>query len=218
MGTLHIGFLGPATSEFLPALIQDYRSKYPDVELTLEHMTPDVQLAAFDEGSIDVGLTRPLPPERRSSFNERTIYTDYLIVALPGAHPLAKERAIKLEKLAGEPFVLFNRLGAPSAFDEVIATCRRAGFSPRVILEPSYLGTVITLVESGLGVSLVPGCARTLSQKTVAFRPLAARSKPIPLCVTWPRAIDSPIVEGFLETLRSQEFLIKKQMENPVFR
>jgi DNA-binding transcriptional LysR family regulator len=116
-----------------------------------------------------------------------------------------------------EPFLLFHRLGAPCAFDEVVATCRRAGFSPRVVLEPSLLAMVITLVESGLGVSLVPGCARSLWQKTVAFRPLANRSKPIPLCVAWPRAIDSPIVGGFLETLRSQEFMIKKQMENPLF-
>ena len=217
VGTLRIGFLGPATSEFLPALIQDYRSKYPDVELRLEHMTPDEQLAAFDEDKID-GLSRSLPPERRPSFNESTIYTDYLIVALPGAHPMAKERAIKLKKLAGERFVLFNRLGAPSAFDQVIATCVGAGFSPHVVLEPSSLATVITLVESGLGVSLVPGCARSLWQKTVAFRPLATRSKPIPLCVAWPRATDSPIVEAFLETLRSQGLTIKKQMENPVFR
>ena len=218
VGTLSIGFLGPATSEFLPALIQDYRSKFPDVELRLQHMDPDEQLAAFDEGRIDVGLSRSLPPERRTSFNETTtVYTDYLMVALPGTHPLAKERAIKLKKLAGEPFVVFHRLGNPAAFDEIVANCRRAGFSPRVVLEPSLLATVITLVESGLGVSLVPGCARSLWQKTVAFRPLANRSKPIPLCVAWPRAIDSPIVEGFLGTLRSHDFMIKKQMENPVF-
>jgi DNA-binding transcriptional LysR family regulator len=101
VGTLSIGFLGPATSQFLPALIQEYRSKYPDVELRLQHLNPDQQLAAFDEGSIDVGLSRSLPPERRTSFNETTIYTDYLMVALPGAHPLAKERAIKLKKLGG---------------------------------------------------------------------------------------------------------------------
>ena len=138
------------------------------------------------------------------------------MVALPGAHPLAKERAVKLEKLAGEPFILFPRLAAPSAFDQIIATCHRAGFSPHILLEPNTLATVITLVESGLGVSLVPCCARSLSQKTVAFRPLATRSKPIPLCVVWPRATDSPIVEAFLETLRSQELAIKKQMESPL--
>ena len=140
------------------------------------------------------------------------------MVALPGAHPLAKERAIKLKKLAGEPFVLFHRFGYPAGFDEIVAACRRVGFSPRVVLQPGLLATVITLVESGLGVSLIPGCACGLQQKTVAFRPLAIRSKPIPLCVAWPRTIDSPIVKGFLETLRSQEFVIKKQMENPVFR
>jgi DNA-binding transcriptional LysR family regulator len=216
VGTLRIGFLGSAASSILPALVQDYRSKYPGVEVWLQHMNPDEQLAAFDEGRIDLGLSRSLPPERRPFFNETIIYADYLMVALPCAHPLAKERAIRLEKLAGEPFVLFHRRGAPSAFDEVVATCRRAGFSPNVVLEASLLATVITLVESGLGVSLVPGCAQNLPQKTVVFRPLAARPKPLPLCAAWPRAVDSPTVGAFLEILRNQDSVIKKQMEDPL--
>jgi DNA-binding transcriptional LysR family regulator len=215
VGTLRVGFLGPATSLILPALVQAYRGKYPDVELLLQHMNPDEQLAAFDEGRIDVGLSRSLPPERRPFFFERSIYTDYLVVALPGDHPMAGEKKIKLKKLAAEPFVQFHRGGAPHVFDEVVATCRRAGFSPRVVLEPDLLATVITLVESGLGVALVPGCARSLAHSSVVFRPLAARSEAIALCVAWPRAIDSPTLEAFLEILRDQESSIKKQMEDP---
>jgi DNA-binding transcriptional LysR family regulator len=111
-------------------LIQDYRSKFPDVEPRLQHMNPDEQLAAFDQGRTDVGLSRSLPPERRASFNETTVYTDYLMIALPGTHTLAKERAIKLKKLAGEPFVLFHRLGNPSAFDEIVAIVVAPDFLP----------------------------------------------------------------------------------------
>jgi hypothetical protein len=163
-------------------------------------------------------LSRALPPDRRPAFNERIVYTDYLLLALPANHALAKQSLVRLESVAGEPFVLFHRIGAPNVFDEITALCRRAGFSPQVTVEPSLLSTVITLVESGLGVSLVPGCAQSLSQKNVAFRPLAKRSRPIPLCVAWPRAIDSPALQVFLEVLHSQEPTIKKEMEDPEFR
>ena len=50
---------------------------------TLHHMNPDDQLAAFDEGTLDLGLSRPLPPERRRYFEEAVVYTDNLAALLP---------------------------------------------------------------------------------------------------------------------------------------
>jgi DNA-binding transcriptional LysR family regulator len=68
VGILRIGFIAPATVPILPSLVQTYVGRYPDVELKLHHMNPDDQLAAFDEGLLDLGLSRPLPPERRRYF------------------------------------------------------------------------------------------------------------------------------------------------------
>jgi DNA-binding transcriptional LysR family regulator len=62
VGILRIGFIAPATVPILPSLVQTYVGRYPDVELKLHHMNPDDQLAAFDEGLLDLGLSRPLPP------------------------------------------------------------------------------------------------------------------------------------------------------------
>src|ERR1700751_51348 len=64
VGILRIGFIAPATAPILPPLVQTYLSKYPEVELQLHHMNPDDQLAAFDESTLDLGLSRPLPQER----------------------------------------------------------------------------------------------------------------------------------------------------------
>jgi hypothetical protein len=41
-------------------------------------MTPDQQLAAFDDGRIDLGFSRKLPPDRRTEFEEENVYTDEL--------------------------------------------------------------------------------------------------------------------------------------------
>jgi DNA-binding transcriptional LysR family regulator len=215
VGTLSIGFFGTAASPILPGLVQAFRRKFPDVELRLLELNPDQQLAAFDEGRLDLGFSRPLPLERGSDFEEELVYTDHLVVALPAAHALAKQRVIRLKTLAGEPFVQFHREGAPGLFDEVISVCRRAGFSPGIVSEPNFMATVMTLVESGLGVSLIPRCVRTLNRPQVIIRPITPQSAAIPLCVSWRKSAQNPALAAFLDIVRAARISIRTQMESP---
>lgn len=214
VGRLGIGFFGTASAPILPALVQSYRGKFPDVELHLYELNPDQQLAAFDEGQIDLGFSRPLPPDRKPEFEEEVVYTDSLAIALPEAHPLAKQTVVRLKSLASEPFVQFHRKGAPGLFDEVIACCHRAGISPRVVNEPNFMATVMTLVESGLGVSLIPRCVRSLNRSHVAIRPISPKSAPIPLCAAWRKSAGHPPLSAFLDILRKAIPRIRSQMES----
>jgi DNA-binding transcriptional LysR family regulator len=213
VGILGIGFFGTAFAPILPTLVQAYRGKFPNVELRLFELNPDQQLVAFDEGRIDLGFTRRLPLDRRAEFEEEVVYTDQLAIALPAAHALAKRKVIGLKNLASEPFVQFHRNGAPSLFDEVIAVCRRAGFGPRIIHEPNLMVTAMTLVESGLGVSLVPRCVRTLNRPQAVIRQIAPKSAPIPLCATWRKSAQNPTLASFLDILRAAMPAIRAQME-----
>lgn len=211
VGTLRMGFIAPATAPILPPLVQAYRSQYPEVELQLHHMNPDAQFAAFDVGKLDLGFSRPLLPEQSAHFMEEMIYRDYLVAILPPKHPLAKERKIELQKLSTESFVLFHRVGAPGLFDEAVGMCRQAGFTPDVRHETDLMTTVFLLVESGLGVSLVPSRARGLEQQKTLRRPLTVQSNSLCLCAIWPRRSQNPTVEAFLEILRAQIPAIRKQ-------
>jgi DNA-binding transcriptional LysR family regulator len=214
VGILGIGFFGTASGPILPALVDTYRRKFPDVELRLFELDPDQQLAAFDEGRIDLGFTRTLPSDRRAEFEQEEVYNDQLAIALPTKHPLAKQKVIRLKSLASEPFVQFHRKGAPGLFDEVIATCRRTGFSPRIVNEPNFMATVMTLVESGLGVSLIPRCVRSLNRPHVVIRPITPKSERIPLCVAWRKSANNPTLAAFLDVLRAAIPSIKTQMES----
>jgi DNA-binding transcriptional LysR family regulator len=214
-GSLGIGFFGTASSPFLPSLVQSYRQKFPDVQLQLYEMTPDQQLAAFDDGRIDLGFSRKLPPDRRSEFGEENVYMDELGVALCPMHQLAGQKVVRLKCLADEPFVQFHRKGARTLFDEVIAVCRRAGFSPQIINEPDFMATVLTLVESGLCVSIVPRCVASLKRPLV-IRSIIPKSTLIPLCAVWRKSSDNPAVLAFLKVLRELRPNIRKQMKKMI--
>jgi DNA-binding transcriptional LysR family regulator len=64
IGRLSIGFLGSATSAFLPELVRKFKVKYPGVKLTLQELTPVQQDPAFEKGEIDIGFTRTLTAEQ----------------------------------------------------------------------------------------------------------------------------------------------------------
>jgi len=64
IGCLRIGFLPCAAGPFIPALIKSYRKEFPNVEVQLHDMNTEQQLKAFDDGTIDIGFSRPFPKER----------------------------------------------------------------------------------------------------------------------------------------------------------
>jgi DNA-binding transcriptional LysR family regulator len=214
VGRLHIGFFGSAAAPILPELVQTYRRHFPNVELQLFELNPDRQLAAFDDGRLDLAFSRPLPPDRAPDFHQETVYIDGLAIALPVGHPLAGQKLVSLKKLAAESFVQFHRQGAPGLYDEVLAACRRAGFSPRVISEPDFMATVMTLVESGLGVSLVPGIVKSLNRPRVVLRAITPKSADIPLCLVWRKSVENPALEAFVKIVRAAKPSLQRKMGN----
>jgi DNA-binding transcriptional LysR family regulator len=88
---------------------------------------------------------------------------------------------VPVKQLVDEPFVLFHRAGAPELFDAIVGLCSRAGFTPRVVNEADMMQTVLTLVEAGEGVALVPACVSNLRGSGVVLRPFS----PTPFASLW---------------------------------
>jgi DNA-binding transcriptional LysR family regulator len=111
-------------------------------------------------------------------------------------------------KLSGESFVLLHRRSSPWLYDEVLALCRRAGkFSPHVVSEADHVSTVLLLVESGIGVSIVSGSVSHLVRAggLVVTCRLQPASGPLELRMSWRRpAFSSPTVEAFREVVQRQ--------------
>src|SRR5262249_51463525 len=212
IGKLSIGFLGSATYAFLPELVRTFKAQYPGVKLTLQELTPLQQEAAFDEGLIDIGFTRTLTAEQNKTFSSRHLYDDPMMAVLPASRHV-KTKCVRISDLAKESFVLFHREGYPRLFDTVIGMCNDAGFSPRVECQPTMMQTVLTLVEAGQGISIVPACVRNLRSDGVRFYRLQPDEVRVELVAAWKKETPSAPLRAFLDLVNAKASLIRKKAE-----
>ena len=87
----------------------------------------------------------------------------------------------------------------------VMLAFQHAGLSPRVAQEATQVQTVISLVDSGLGVALVPSVSARLASKGVVFRPIkglpaAAR---IGIALAYRAANDAAAMQRFCAVARA---------------
>ena len=184
----------------LPAAVRKYRERFPDVRFTLRELSTSAIAESLNAGALDIGLLREGPLQ--GVLRGEVILREPVVAVLPAAHPLASRGGLKLRHLAAEPFVLFPRRLGEAFYDRLISFCTQAGFTPTVVQEATQWQSVVTFVETGLGVSLAPACVQRFRWKGVVYRPLVGLSTTVSVCV---QALEpSAAVSAFLRVLRAE--------------
>jgi DNA-binding transcriptional LysR family regulator len=201
LGQISIGFVGSATYNILPVMLQQFRDRYPQVQIELHELTTDRQLIWLHEGRIDIGLIRPPIVDR--SLASQVIFQESLVVVLPSEHDLANLAEIEMRSLAAESFILFPRQLAPGLFDAIIATCQAAGFSPRVVQECIQMQTIVSLVSANMGISILPASIREAQRQGVVYQPIKSGGATLEtlaqIAIVWRLDDDLPTMNRLLE-------------------
>jgi DNA-binding transcriptional LysR family regulator len=197
-GILSLGFNEPAIHTFLSATVREFIRRYPDVKLSLRELETGEQLDALSTRGIHLGIMRPYGYDL-SGFQTRRLWKENYVLALPNDHSFCACELIEPAMLRDEHFIMFPRSLNASLFDRIQATFQEAGFTPNIVQEAVSKQTTLALVESGLGVAIVPESNQQLAPQGVAFRTLAAHLPPVEIDAVWRRDISPQIVLNFLE-------------------
>jgi len=202
-GQISVAILPPIGGLFLPPAIRAFRERFPAVELSISELTPPEQIAALMEQRIDVGFV-PLPVvEMNPALEFETVREVELMAVLPPGHPLLKQPRLTLRKLAREPFVMLKPASATLLHDWTSNLCREAGFEPQVAALADGPTSILEFVSAGLGVSLLPGLFQRFPSEAI-FRALPSTTPKLHLALAWRRDNQSPLLNAFLEILRTQ--------------
>jgi DNA-binding transcriptional LysR family regulator len=205
-GVLRIGFTGSATHGVLQRLVPCLRAELPKLELLLREGSSMGIVQALATGDIDAGfLWTPVLKPMGAEF--QILQRDTLVAALPRGHRLASKKSLRLADLAQEPFILYDALQAEGMRSVCMMACQRAGFVPRAAQEAVQVRTVLTLVETGLGIALVPGVVQQPPSELIAFRALEdlREDRPIGLALAYRPQPAHPTVAA-LRTIAAREF------------
>ena len=192
-GMLTIGAISTAMFDVLPGLIDRLKLQYPHLTVSVREIDSVEAVPALEAGDIDLAFAR-LDGDLGPAIQSLPLREDRLMVALPNDHPLATRTRISLSSLASEPLVMFSRKVSPVYFDNLIATCRASGFSPRVLHEVRSVASQIAFVSCGQGIALVPASLKKLAPDNVVLRSLTQKLNVVTTAVAWNTERPNPLV------------------------
>ena len=175
-GQLNVGFThSVGLHPFLPTVLRAFRDQFPQVSIYLEEESSSALIDAVINEKLDiVFLRKPAPMQRK--LHSQHVLNEPLMVALPNNHRLAQtDGVIQLSDLEPYEFVLYRRLGGQDLFDNIMASCYQAGFSPHVVQEAPRLTSSLNLIAAGIGLSIVPASIQDFWNKQIIYKLLEAK-------------------------------------------
>lgn len=194
-GLIRIGTFSSVAIHWLPKIIKEFQKDYPniDYELVVGDYTEIEEWIL--EGRVDCGFVC-LPTHRE--FETIFLEQDQLMAIIPENHPLAGCERFPVAALCDEPFMLLER-GEKAGISEIFES---RGLKPQVHFATLDDHAVMSMVESGLGVSILP----QLILKRTPYR-IVAKELDVPVYRNIGLALRdkksvSPAVKRFLEYLQ----------------
>ncbi|MBW7983313.1 LysR family transcriptional regulator [Enterobacillus tribolii] len=169
MGNVTVSFVSTATYDFLPSAIAQCSHLCPDINITLKEMNTAKQLEALRLHQTDLAIVRE--PFIHPDCNCETLLQETFTLALPAQHPLA-QKAGKLspQALENQPFIMYAFSAWQPFYETLTGMFRSLEVRPRYV---QYIGstlTILSLVNAGLGLALVPESAAGIHFRNVVFR------------------------------------------------
>ena len=161
-GTITIGVLPTIAPYLLPGVLTEFAEKFPGVEVVVQEETTAHLLKLVLGYEIDLALaSHPIQGPR---LEVRELFTEELLLALPPGHPLTRKRTISVAELEDEPFIVMK--DGHCLGDQVLRFCERSDLRPNISFRSAQLETVQSLVQAGLGLSLIPAMATKAAHRS----------------------------------------------------
>jgi len=177
---------------WLPAIVSRFRRDYPDISVDIRMGNVDEMYTWLQEDKVDLSF---VSNQNRDGFDWISLWDDPLLAILPPDYPTEGMDSFPVSAFDGREF-LMPSLG----FDyDILPIFRRAGVSPDIRDTSVDDATVISMVELGLGYSILSGLILQGRRDNIVALPLAptaSRSLGIALPAL---KLTTPITQKFVE-------------------
>ncbi|WAC47631.1 LysR substrate-binding domain-containing protein [Asticcacaulis sp. SL142] len=204
-GRFRLGVIPTVAPYLLPKALVSLRKEFPQLKLFLREDQTARLITALKSGSLDAAIIAL--PYDLGGLDHAFICRDAILAAMPSDHPLARGASISPDDLKSEELILLE--DGHCLRDHALGACQWSGGSNVDMTGPqtlaggfaaTSLNTLVQMVGSGLGVSLLPAMAveaGLAGGSEVSIRPLSSDKAFRDIVVIW-RAGSSRAAEARL--------------------
>ena len=149
-GTLRIGTFVSTSVYWVPQIIEYFQNNYPQVVFQIEELGHDEMIDGLTDGSLDIALMSY--PGDKVSIDFIPIIEDPMLLAFPSSHELSKYDYVPVDKLKDYPFIMTYK----SYDKDPHRVFEEAGFTPEVRYYSRDDFAVLSMVQRGLGLAILP--------------------------------------------------------------
>lgn len=203
-GSMHlsIAHLASPTHLFLPPVIKRFREMNPYIQIEMHRLDAYGVLEAAQEHKYDIYCSMALDLSAVPTLTGKMIQADHYCLVTPKDHPALTRMDIDYDKVASEPFLVFNPQRAAVMHRQILQICSQLGFSPRITGTYDLYEDLLYGVESGLGITILPYRTRNYMNSSLAYTLIDVPNVSADLELCWEREITNPAVPLFLEVFR----------------
>ena len=200
-GVLSLGTTKAYARYFMPLMLSNFHESYPDIKIQLyegSSLDMTTSLLEFKNEVAVIAKAVDLPEVNFYPFSKE----EMALIVAPGHH-LTKKKAVAIEELAEEPFIMKEKGSGTRKLVEQIFT--NAKCEPNILMETSNTEFIKQLVQRGDGVSIVVKEAVALELAEDKLANVALKGSQIYLDVSIAYLKDQPLSppgKAFVETLR----------------
>lgn len=153
-GRLRLGAPPSLSTVLLPDALRVFHDAYPGIAVTVEESGSRDLVRLLAHGELDLALIILPLHTRDPALTTRSILKEPLVVATAAAASPITAKTMRVRDLQRYPVVMFR--DGYDLRDAILAACRRARIELRFAIEGGEMDAVLSFVEAGLGVAVVP--------------------------------------------------------------
>lgn len=150
-GRLRLGATPSLCTGPLAYALANFRVRYPGIQLIIDESGSRDLVRQLAEGAIDLAMITSPAHRGDPTLDTVPILREQLTVAVPRT---MDHDSFRIEDLRDHPLVMFRE--GYDLRSMTLTACQRAGFQPRFAIEGGEMDAVLSFVEAGLGIAVVP--------------------------------------------------------------
>lgn len=199
---LNVGYAPMPTVRFLPPALRAFRKQFAGVRVKLHDLSPEEMLTGLHEGKLKLAfLVRPTRAMLRGLHFEE-FGRDHMRLAVGRNHPLAKLRSVSVKQLKNQSLVAYSRKEYPEYHACLRALFGGAKALPPIVEEHDDGVGVVTALETGSGVAILPQSLEFTTGDRIKLIPIAPSPPPLVIGVAWVPSRITPAAERLLRVTR----------------